>query len=214
MSKPTSEKGPYKHYERPTTPRSSSRRRMHGETSEKDSKHIKRNNHTSLWSGIIIVGIIIVAAFPLLFSQLTHSKQNLAEKEIKTTQTTSKKTSKKSSHSSKKSSSQSISKKSSTSISSTVRSSVQSSSQYQASSQSSNSYSQTTQSNSDTNYEQNSRSTSQSRNRKASNGSYTVQTGDTLSEIAAENNISVETLKELNGMTNDIVNPGQVLNVK
>ncbi|GAB5602620.1 hypothetical protein FJNA_11450 [Thermus sp. FJN-A] len=45
----------------------------------------------------------------------------------------------------------------------------------------------------------------------ASAQTYTVQKGDTLYRIAKAQGLSVEALKRLNGLTSDLIHPGQVL---
>lgn len=42
---------------------------------------------------------------------------------------------------------------------------------------------------------------------------YTVREGDTLSSIAETFNISIDTIKWANGLTNDVVSPGQSLKI-
>ncbi|MER3522465.1 MAG: septal ring lytic transglycosylase RlpA family lipoprotein [Thermus sp.] len=43
---------------------------------------------------------------------------------------------------------------------------------------------------------------------------YTVQKGDTLFRIARAHSLSVEELKRLNGLTSDLIQPGQVLRLR
>ncbi len=47
----------------------------------------------------------------------------------------------------------------------------------------------------------------------ASGKNYTVQTGDTLWKISSKNGVSVQALKQANGLTNDTIKPGQVLQI-
>lgn len=182
MSKKPQPKGPYKHYERPTT----SRAQMHENESQK-------GGHARIWAGIIIIAIILIAAVPIIGAKLHSSQnQNIAEKSIETSQTSQKSHSKKTIKKSQKKS------KKSTAAPKSVQSSVSSSSQQSSSVQSQAS------------------SSSEAKDFEAdSNGNYTVQAGDTLSEIASANNTTVSNLMKLNGISKqDNVTVGQTIRVK
>ena len=114
MSKKPQEKGPYKHYERPTTSRS----QRYAREERKDKK-----GHPQIWAGIIIVAIILIAAVPILGAKLHNNQsQNIAEKSVQPAET-SKSTSK-----SKKTTKKKKSKKSLTQSSSSIDTSQSSSS--------------------------------------------------------------------------------------
>lgn len=151
------------------------------------SKKNKKGGHARIWAGVIIIAIVLIAIVPILGAKLHGNEdQNIAEKSIETSQS-SKSTSKKSIKKSKKSSTVTQTSSSSTSVAQS--SSVQS----QASS-----------------------SSSEANKFKAdSNGTYTVQAGDTLSEIARANNTTVADLMKLNGISKENnVTVGQTLRVK
>ncbi|QTQ39258.1 LysM peptidoglycan-binding domain-containing protein [Lactobacillus taiwanensis] len=111
-------KGPYKHFQRPTTSRSAMHHR-HAELEPESKQAPKTPNeseqnshgmhHSQLWAGLIIVAIILIALIPIVSSRLrSNSNTDLAEKSVKVSKTKSSKPHK---HKSKKSKS-SFSKKS------------------------------------------------------------------------------------------------------
>lgn len=227
MSNQAPEKGPYKHFERPSTSRSQMHsRHFHDENRTQVSKEKKNKNMTSLWSGLIIIAIILIAGFPLLVSQFgQHSNKNLAEKEEP--RSAKVQTSKKKSKVSKKKVEKKKSTKSSQSKSKPAlktapqRRTVQTQNNTQANQQSTNqnttnqtnSYSD--QSNYQNNYSsQNDQSSQTSQRYESGKSSYTVKSGDTLSSIAQANNMSLDQLRQLNGINGDSLSSGQVLKLK
>lgn len=91
-NKNTNEKGPYKHFERPTTTRRENDKKLKKRTEIADKK-----GHPQLWAGIIIIAIILIALIPIVESKINGSNKNLAQREVSTTQnsTNSRKKSKK-----------------------------------------------------------------------------------------------------------------------
>lgn len=234
-------KGPYKHFERPTTSRSAMHHRYRSEpapepTPSRPDKNSKGTNHSQLWAGLIIVAIILIALIPIVSSKLHSNSNNLAEKSVKVSKSSSKshksKSKKPKRSSSKKSKSKSSVKKEekkSSSQSHDVTPAVTSQSQSSQTSQSStqsyaSSASQTTtqdqtqQANQNSyqnnqNTWQNNSGSSSSQNQAPS--SYTVQEGDSLSKIARENNTSVHHLEQLNGLESaDSISIGQSIKLK
>lgn len=234
-------KGPYKHFERPTTSRSAMHHRHRSETApeptpSRPDKNSKGTNHSQLWAGLIIVAIILIALIPIVSSKLHSNSNNLAEKSVKVSKSSSKshksKSKKPKRSSSKKSKSKSSVKKEekkSSSQSHDVTPAVTSQSQSSQTSQSStqsyaSSASQTTtqdqtqQANQNSyqnnqNTWQNNSGSSSSQNQAPS--SYTVQEGDSLSKIARENNTSVHHLEQLNGLESaDSISIGQSIKLK
>ncbi|MGS0678004.1 LysM peptidoglycan-binding domain-containing protein [Lactobacillus johnsonii] len=238
-------KGPYKHFERPKT----SRRAMHHRESEPEVTSRKSTqsegspkgpHHSQLWAGLIIVAIIIIALIPIVSSRLHANSNNLAEKSVKVSKSSSSKShkakSKKSKHSSsKKSKSKSSSvrreSESSSSQSQDTTPAVVSQSESQSSqvSQSStqsyeSSASQTTTQNQSQQSTQNSYQNNQNtwQNNGASSSSqheaprsYTVQEGDSLSKIARENNTSVHHLEQINDLESaDSISIGQSIKLR
>lgn len=59
----------------------------------------------------------------------------------------------------------------------------------------------------------NNESTDNSANNEVSNGSYSVKAGDGLYRIAANHGMSLSQLKSINGLTSNLIHPGQVLKV-
>ena len=239
-------KGPYKHFERPKT----SRRAMHHRESEPEAEpevtsrkstqsegSPKGPHHSQLWAGLIIVAIIIIALIPIVSSRLHANSNNLAEKSVKVSKSSSSKShktkSKKSKHSSsKKSKSKSSSvrreEESSSSQSQDTTPAVVSQSSQVSQSSSSQSYessaSQTTTQYQSQQSTQNSTQTNQ--NTWQNNGgssssqheaprSYTVQEGDSLSKIARENNTSVHHLEQINDLESaDSISIGQSIKLR
>lgn len=223
-------KGPYKHFERPTTSRSAMHHRHRSEpapepTPSRPDKNSKGTHHSQLWAGLIIVAIILIALIPIVSSKLHSNSNNLAEKSVKVSKSSSK------SHKSKSKSKSSVKKeeKKSSSQSHDVTPAVTSQSQSSQTSQSStqsyaSSASQTTtqdqtqQANQNSyqnnqNTWQNNSGSSSSQNQAPS--SYTVQEGDSLSKIARENNTSVHYLEQLNGLESaDSISIGQSIKLK
>lgn len=237
-------KGPYKHFERPKT----SRRAMHHRESEPEAEpevtsrkstqsegSPKGPHHSQLWAGLIIVAIIIIALIPIVSSRLHANSNNLAEKSVKVSKSSSSKSHKPKSRKSKQSSS-----KKSKSKSSSVKREESSSSQSQdttpavvsqseaQSSQVSQSSTQSYESSASqtTTQDQSQQSTQTNQNTWQNNGgssysqheaprSYTVQEGDSLSKIARENNTSVHHLEQINDLESaDSISIGQSIKLR
>lgn len=237
-------KGPYKHFERPKT----SRRAMHHRESEAEPEVTSRKStqsegspkgphHSQLWAGLIIVAIIIIALIPIVSSRLHANSNNLAEKSVKVSKSSSSKShkakSKKSKHSSsKKSKSKSSSvrreEESSSSQSQDTTPAVVSQSESQSSqvSQSSSAQSYESSASQTTTQDQSQQSTQTNQNTWQNNGgnssseheaprSYTVQEGDSLSKIARENNTSVHHLEQINDLESaDSISIGQSIKLR
>ncbi len=241
-------KGPYKHFERPKT----SRRAMHHRESEPEAEpevtsrkstqsegSPKGPHHSQLWAGLIIVAIIIIALIPIVSSRLHANSNNLAEKSVKVSKSSSSKSHKPKSKKSKQSSS-----KKSKSKSSSVKREESSSSQSQDTtpavvSQSESQSSQVSQSSTQSYESSASQTTTQDQSQQSAqnttqtnqntwqnNGgssysqheaprSYTVQEGDSLSKIARENNTSVHHLEQINDLESaDSISIGQSIKLR
>ncbi len=241
-------KGPYKHFERPKT----SRRAMHHRESEPEADpevtsrkstqsegSPKGPHHSQLWAGLIIVAIIIIALIPIVSSRLHANSNNLAEKSVKVSKSSSSKSHKPKSRKSKQSSSKKSKSKSSsvkreessssqsqdTTPAVVSQSEAQSSQVSQSSTQSyESSASQTTTQDQSQQSTQNTTQTNQ--NTWQNNGgssysqheaprSYTVQEGDSLSKIARENNTSVHHLEQINDLESaDSISIGQSIKLR
>lgn len=241
-------KGPYKHFERPKT----SRRAMHHRESEPEAEpevtsrkstqsegSPKGPHHSQLWAGLIIVAIIIIALIPIVSSRLHANSNNLAEKSVKVSKSSSSKSHKPKSRKSKQSSSKKSKSKSSsvkreessssqsqdTTPAVVSQSEAQSSQVSQSSTQSyESSASQTTTQDQSQQSTQNTTQTNQ--NTWQNNGgssysqheaprSYTVQEGDSLSKIARENNTSVHHLEQINDLESaDSISIGQSIKLR
>lgn len=238
-------KGPYKHFERPKT----SRRAMHHRESQPEVTSRKSTqsegspkgpHHSQLWAGLIIVAIIIIALIPIVSSRLHANSNNLAEKSVKVSKSSSSKSHKAKSKKSKHSSS----KKSKSKSSSVRRESESSSSQSQDTtpavvSQSESQSSQVSQSSTQSYESSASQTTTQDQSQQSTqnsyqnnqntwqnNGassssqheaprSYTVQEGDSLSKIARENNTSVHHLEQINDLESaDSISIGQSIKLR
>lgn len=241
-------KGPYKHFERPKT----SRRAMHHRESEPEAEpevtsrkstqsegSPKGPHHSQLWAGLIIVAIILIALIPIVSSRLHANSNNLAEKSVKVSKSSSSKSHKPKSKKSKQSSS-----KKSKSKSSSVKREESSSSQSQDTtpavvSQSESQSSQVSQSSTQSYESSASQTTTQDQSQQSAqnttqtnqntwqnNGgssysqheaprSYTVQEGDSLSKIARENNTSVHHLEQINDLESaDSISIGQSIKLR
>ena len=241
-------KGPYKHFERPKT----SRRAMHHRESEPEADpevtsrkstqsegSPKGPHHSQLWAGLIIVAIILIALIPIVSSRLHANSNNLAEKSVKVSKSSSSKSHKPKSKKSKQSSS-----KKSKSKSSSVKREESSSSQSQDTtpavvSQSESQSSQVSQSSTQSYESSASQTTTQDQSQQSAqnttqtnqntwqnNGgssysqheaprSYTVQEGDSLSKIARENNTSVHHLEQINDLESaDSISIGQSIKLR
>ncbi|WP_436340472.1 LysM peptidoglycan-binding domain-containing protein [Lactobacillus johnsonii] len=241
-------KGPYKHFERPKT----SRRAMHHRESEPEAEpevtsrkstqsegSPKGPHHSQLWAGLIIVAIILIALIPIVSSRLHANSNNLAEKSVKVSKSSSSKSHKPKSRKSKQSSSKKSKSKSSsvkreessssqsqdTTPAVVSQSEAQSSQVSQSSTQSyESSASQTTTQDQSQQSTQNTTQTNQ--NTWQNNGgssysqheaprSYTVQEGDSLSKIARENNTSVHHLEQINDLESaDSISIGQSIKLR
>lgn len=241
-------KGPYKHFERPKT----SRRAMHHRESEPEAEpevtsrkstqsegSPKGPHHSQLWAGLIIVAIILIALIPIVSSRWHANSNNLAEKSVKVSKSSSSKSHKPKSKKSKQSSS-----KKSKSKSSSVKREESSSSQSQDTtpavvSQSESQSSQVSQSSTQSYESSASQTTTQDQSQQSTqnttqtnqntwqnNGgssysqheaprSYTVQEGDSLSKIARENNTSVHHLEQINDLESaDSISIGQSIKLR
>ena len=241
-------KGPYKHFERPKT----SRRAMHHRESEPEAEpevtsrkstqsegSPKGPHHSQLWAGLIIVAIILIALIPIVSSRWHANSNNLAEKSVKVSKSSSSKSHKPKSKKSKQSSS-----KKSKSKSSSVKREESSSSQSQDTtpavvSQSESQSSQVSQSSTHSYESSASQTTTQDQSQQSAqnttqtnqnnwqdNGgssysqheaprSYTVQEGDSLSKIARENNTSVHHLEQINDLESaDSISIGQSIKLR
>lgn len=241
-------KGPYKHFERPKT----SRRAMHHRESEPEAEpevtsrkstqsegSPKGPHHSQLWAGLIIVAIILIALIPIVSSRLHANSNNLAEKSVKVSKSSSSKSHKPKSKKSKQSSS-----KKSKSKSSSVKREESSSSQSQDTtpavvSQSESQSSQVSQSSTQSYESSASQTTTQDQSQQSAqnttqtnqntwqnNGgssysqheaprSYTVQEGDSLSKIARENNTTVHHLEQINDLESaDSISIGQSIKLR
>ncbi len=241
-------KGPYKHFERPKT----SRRAMHHWESEPEAEpevtsrkstqsegSPKGPHHSQLWAGLIIVAIILIALIPIVSSRWHANSNNLAEKSVKVSKSSSSKSHKPKSKKSKQSSS-----KKSKSKSSSVKREESSSSQSQDTtpavvSQSESQSSQVSQSSTQSYESSASQTTTQDQSQQSAqnttqtnqntwqdNGgssysqheaprSYTVQEGDSLSKIARENNTSVHHLEQINDLESaDSISIGQSIKLR
>ena len=241
-------KGPYKHFERPKT----SRRAMHHRESEPEAEpevtsrkstqsegSPKGPHHSQLWAGLIIVAIILIALIPIVSSRWHANSNNLAEKSVKVSKSSSSKSHKPKSKKSKQSSSKKSKSKSSsvkreessssqsqdTTPAVVSQSEAQSSQVSQSSTQSyESSASQTTTQDQSQQSAQNTTQTNQ--NTWQDNGgssysqheaprSYTVQEGDSLSKIARENNTSVHHLEQINDLESaDSISIGQSIKLR
>lgn len=84
-NKNINEKGPYKHFERPTTTRRANDNKLKKRSAIKAAD---KKGHPQLWAGIIIIAIILIALIPIIESKLSGANPNLAQKEVSTSKNT------------------------------------------------------------------------------------------------------------------------------
>ena len=219
---------PLKHVKRPSESRSEMHRhssRSHSEPTrtprrtrtQQDTSFSEQangnKNSTKIWASLIILAILIIALVPIINTQMHKSKDNLAEKTVQTSSSKSKKkvksVSEKPAKKAKKVKKENKKEenKSSATIKSTPQSKeddVQQSTDATSQSTVAPATSTTDNATPGSNYNDSSQSVQYS-----APSTYQVQNGDSLYKIAAENGTSIENLKKINGLTDDVVNPGQ-----
>ncbi len=195
---------PYKHYERPKTTRVAV-----GKNRERPSRH------TSVWSGLIVAVIVIIALAPIVKSQFSGQDQKMVtSKPVKHKQSAVKKKSVKkvAKKSAKKTKVRMSSKSTQTSQQSQSKQSVvqnSSSTSEDTSQQTQNSQQQSQQSQSQ------SSQTIDPNTQAKTTGKYVVQAGDSLSAIASQFGLTVSDLTRLNNIKDtDQLMPGQELKLK
>lgn len=199
------EQQPLQHYSRPQMSRRQDPN-LHGHHAD-SQKHEKGSKHTSLWVSLIIIAILIISIGPLISSQVNHnSRQDLAspkvvkkssKKSTKTSSTNKKAKAKTSSAKAKTKTTQTQSKQTTTNAAAKTNTTT----------------AQTTTANSTQSQTQTSSQTKTSQ--KTAPSTYTVKTGDSLSNIASQYGLTVEKLPQLNNLSSaDSIQPGQTLKLK
>ncbi|MCI1289974.1 MAG: LysM peptidoglycan-binding domain-containing protein [Lactobacillus sp.] len=194
------EQQPLQHYSRPQmSRRQDPNLRGHHADSQ---KHEKGGKHTSLWVSLIIIAILIISIGPLISSQVNHnSRQDLASPKVV------KKSSKKSAKTS------SANKKAKTKTSSTTTKAKTTQTQSKQTTTSSAAKTNTT--TGQTSTANTAQSQSQTSSQKTMPSTYTVKSGDSLSNIASQYGLTVEKLTQLNNLSSaDSIQPGQTLKLK
>lgn len=230
MNNQSYDEKPLKHVERPSESRSemhhhSAHTRPQTKPSHSQSHQVRstsdqtegKKNSTKIWAGLIILAILVIALIPIINEQFHQSKTNLAEKKVQTTKVSS--SIKKSSKSVSKKSVKKTKKKNTENKKKSdfdVKTEDKSNSNNNQISTPNTDSQQNSNTQSDSGYANYSATTSASnQNQQATQPSfYQVKDGDSLSKIAAETGTNVENLKQINGMSDDIVNPGQSIKLK
>lgn len=221
---------PLKHVKRPSESRSEMHHRSSRSQSESATPRRTRvqqdstlgdqqngnKNSTKIWASLIILAILVIALVPIINTQMHKSKANLAEKTVQTSSVKSKKkkvvksVSKKPAKKAKKENkreenkSSSVIEDNSQSKEDDVQESAATTSESTIAPATNTAGTDSNNFTSGSSYSDSSQIT-----QYTAPSTYKVQDGDSLYKIAADNGTTVENLKKINGIADDVVNPGQ-----